>query len=179
MSKINLIKLLVLGLIVGLTVFLAFHSRQVEPVGPGDEAPDFTLPALNGQNISLTAFRGRVVVLNFWATWCPPCIEEMPSLQKFATAMEPLGITVLGVSVDHDPEALEKFVADAQLTFPIARDPNQKVSSRYGTSKFPETYVIGTEGRIAEKLIGAIDWQEAAVITRVKSLARPRHPRTR
>ena len=179
MSKINLIKLLVLASIVGLTVFLAFHSRQVEPVAQGDEAPGFTLPSSKGDNISLADFRGRVVVLNFWATWCPPCIEEMPSLQSFAAAMEPFGVTVLGVSVDHDPEALEKFVANTQLTFPIARDPNQKVSSRYGTFKFPESYVIDSEGRVAEKLIGAVNWQDARVVSRIRSLARPRDPRAR
>ena len=179
MSKINLIKLLVLTSIVGLTVFLAFHSRKVEPVKQGDDAPNFTLPALKGKDISLSDFRSRVVVLNFWATWCPPCVEEMPSLETFAEQMKPFGVTVLGVSVDHDPEALQKFVADAQITFPIARDTGQAVASRYGTSKFPETYVIDSEGRIAEKLIGAVDWQDTQIVSRVRSLARPRDPSAR
>jgi peroxiredoxin len=179
MSKINVIKLLVLGSIVGLTVFLAIHSRRVEPVRRGDDAPDFTLPALSGEKISLADFRGRVVVLNFWATWCPPCVEEMPSLKRFADQIEPFGVTVLGVSVDHDPDALQKFVAETKLGFPIARDADQKVSSRYGTFKFPETYIINSEGRVAEKLIGAIDWQDAQVVSRVRSLARTRDPRAR
>jgi peroxiredoxin len=139
----------------------------------GDEAPAFTLPDLKGNSISLADFRGCVVVLNFWATWCPPCVEEMPSLRRFADEMQPFGVAVLGVSVDHDPEALRKFVADFRLSFPIARDTGQAVASRYGTSKFPETYVIDTEGRIAEKLIGAVNWQDSAIVNRVRRLAGP------
>ena len=114
MSKINVIRLLVLSAIVGVTVFLAFHSRQPEAVRPGQRAPDFTLPALSPGTISLSDFRNRVVVLNFWATWCPPCVEETPSLRRLAEQMSPFGVTVIGVSVDTDAEALDKFVADAQ-----------------------------------------------------------------
>jgi peroxiredoxin len=179
MSKINLLKLLVLASIVGLTVFLAFHSRPRKPVERGDAAPAFTLPDLQGNSISLSDFRGRVVVLNFWATWCPPCVEEMPSLRRFAGQMEPLGVTVLGVSVDHDPDDVKRFVADFQLNFPIARDSNQAVASRYGTWKFPETYIIDPEGRIAEKLIGVVDWQDSRIVSRVRSLARPQASGTR
>lgn len=172
MSKTNVLKLLILSSIVAFTVFLALQSRQAHPPEVGESAPDFTLPGLSGPSISLSDFRQRVVVVNFWATWCPPCIEETPSLKKFADQMGGTGVTVIGVSVDQDPQALGKFVTSAQLTFPIARDPDQSVSSRYGTFKFPESYIIDTEGRIARKIVGAIDWQDPRIIGFVRNLAR-------
>ena len=171
MSKINLLKLLVLGSIVGVTLFLALQSRRTEPARVGAQAPDFTLPALDGRSIALQDFRGRVVVLNFWATWCPPCVEEMPSLKSFSEEMDPGGVTVLGVSVDYDAEALAKFVARTQLAFPIARDVGQRVSSRYGTFKYPETYIIDKNGKIAEKLVGVVNWQDPRTLTLVRNIA--------
>jgi len=174
MSKTNLVKLLVLSSIVGVTVFLAFYSRQPQPVEKGEKAPDFLLPTLADNKISLSDLHGRVVVLNFWATWCPPCVEETPSLNRFSEQMEAQGVTVIGVSVDRDAAALEKFVANAQLIFPIARDPQQTVSSRYGTFKFPESYIIDLDGRIAEKLIGAVNWQDERIVNLVSGLARAR-----
>ena len=171
MSKTNVLKLLVLGAIVGATIFLIISSRRPEPVKLGDAAPDFTLPALEGPRISLRDYRSRVVVLNFWATWCPPCVEETPSLKRFAEEMQSDGVEVIGVSVDEDGAALRKFVTEAQLSFPIARDPERTVAARYGTFKFPETYIVDSEGRIAEKLIGPIDWQDPRIIERVKYLA--------
>ncbi len=179
MSKINLIRVLVLGSIVGVTVFFALQSRRTEPPRVGDIAPDFTLPELDGRNISLRDFQGRVVVLNFWATWCPPCVEEMPSLKIFSDQMKPLGVTVLGVSVDYDADALNKFVARTRLDFPIAHDMGQRVSSRYGTFKYPETYIIDAGGKLSEKLVGPINWQDERVMNRVQSLAAPARPGAR
>jgi peroxiredoxin len=171
MSKTNVLKLLVLGAIVGATVFLIISSRRPAPVKSGDAAPNFTLPTLDGPRISLRDYRSHVVVVNFWATWCPPCVEETPSLKRFADEMQSDGVKVIGVSVDQDEAALRKFVAEAQLSFPIARDPEAAVAARYGTFKFPETYIVDSEGKIAEKLIGAIDWQDPRIVGRIKSLA--------
>jgi len=173
MSKTNLVKLLVLAVIVAGAVFLALQSRQPRLPQVGDAAPDFTLPTLTPQSISLRDYRRSVVVVNFWATWCPSCIEEMPSLNEFVERGRGLGVTVIGVSVDQDRAALERFVAEARLSFPVARDPDQAVASRYGTFKFPESYIIDSEGRIARKIIGAIDWRDPQIISLVSSLARP------
>ena len=103
----------------------------------------------------------------------------MPSLKIFSEQMEAQGITVLGVSVDYDTEALEKFVVREHLKFPIVHDAGQNVSARYGTYKYPETYVIDPEGRVSEKLIGAINWQDARIASRVRSLAAPGNPAAR
>jgi len=173
MSKRNLLKLLVLAAIVAGAIFLALQSRRPRPLEVGDVAPDFTLPTLTQASVSLHDYRHDVVVVNFWATWCPPCIEEAPSLKEFAERLRGQGVTVIGVSVDQDKAALERFVASAQLSFPIARDPEQAVAARYGTFKFPESYVIDAEGRIARKIVGAIDWRDPQIISFVGSLSRP------
>lgn len=173
MSKTNLLKLLVLAAIVAGAILFALHSRQPAPPQMGEAAPDFTLPTLTGQSISLRDYRRSVMVVNFWATWCAPCLEEMPSLNEFAERERGLGVNVIGVSVDQDTAALERFVANARLSFSIARDPAQAVAARYGTFKFPESYVIDAEGRISRRIIGAIDWRDPEITSFVSSLARP------
>ena len=171
MSKIRIAQFAVLASIAAATVFFMLYSHRPLPVRTGSVAPDFNLPKLDGRNVSLRDFRGRVVVLNFWATWCPPCVEEMPSLISFAEQMDPQGITVLGASVDYDGEALSKFIARNGIRFPIVRDKDQRIASRYGTFKYPETYIIDREGRISEKLIGPMNWQDPGIVSRVRSLA--------
>jgi peroxiredoxin len=171
MSKTNAVKLLVLLLILGGAIFLALRLRQPRPVDIGERAPDFTLPALTQGSLSLHDFGRHIVVLNFWATWCPPCVDEAPGLEKFAEQMRLQGVAVLGVSVDRDAEALQTFVAQQHLSFPILRDPDQSVANRYGTFKFPETYIIDEEGTVAEKLIGAVDWQDPRLVVFVQELA--------
>jgi cytochrome c biogenesis protein CcmG, thiol:disulfide interchange protein DsbE len=172
MSKTNLVKFALLFLFLAGALFFALYQGPRRMVGPGDLAPDFTLPALGGGSIALRDFRPQVVVVNFWATWCPPCVDETPSLKKFAEQMRASGVVVIGVSEDHDRAALEKFVADYHLTYPIARDLDQAVASRYGTFKYPESYIIGEDGRIARKIVGAIDWQNPDLLSAVQELAR-------
>jgi len=172
MGKTNAVKIVVLLLILGGAVILGLRLRRPHPVEIGERAPDFTLPALPQGSLSLHDFGRHVVVLNFWATWCPPCVEETPSLEKFAEQMRLQGVAVMGVSVDQDGAALQTFAAEQHLSFPILRDPDQSVANRYGTFQFPETYIVDQDGRVAEKLIGAVDWQDPRLITFVQELAR-------
>jgi len=108
--------------------------------------------------ITLSQFRGHVVVLNFWATWCPPCVEEMPSLVEMQRRFKAKGVTVLAVSVDVDESAYRQFVKDHNVDLLTVRDPDQKSSALYGTFKFPETYIVDRNGVIRRKFIGAVDW---------------------
>ena len=172
MSKTNALRILALLLILGGAAIFALRLRQPRPVDIGERAPDFTLPALNRGSLSLHDFSGQVVVLNFWATWCPPCVEETPGLEKFAERMRSQGVAVMGVSVDQDGVALQTFAAQQHLSFPIGRDPDRSLANRYGTFQFPETYIIDQDGRVAEKLIGPVDWQDPRIITVVQELAR-------
>ena len=98
------------------------------------------------------------MVLNFWATWCPPCVEEMPSLIEMQRRMKGKGITVLAVSVDVDEKAYHQFLKDHNVNLVTVRDPSQKTANMYGTFKFPETYVIDRNGAMRRKFLGAVDW---------------------
>jgi cytochrome c biogenesis protein CcmG/thiol:disulfide interchange protein DsbE len=114
--------------------------------------------------ITLSQYRGQVVVLNFWATWCPPCVEEMPSLVEMQRRMKAKGITVLAVSVDVDEGAYKQFLKDHNVSLLTVRDPEHKSSELYGTFKYPETYVIDRGGVMRRKFIGAVDWTEPDVV---------------
>src|SRR2546422_7429845 len=163
----------VLAAALGVVLLFAMPTyRQGEASIAGTTARDFSVD-IAGRPGHLTDLKGRVVVLNFWATWCPPCVEETPSLERFAEKAKPLGVVVLGVSVDTDLEALQKFVADYHLTFPIARDPSRALPARYGTFQFPETYILDRNGRVAEKIISNDDWDDPRMLSFVEALARP------
>jgi peroxiredoxin len=115
------------------------------------------------RTVKLSDFRGQVVVLNFWATWCPPCVEEMPSLVTMQQRMKAKGVTVVGVSVDVDQSAYKQFIKDHNVNLLTVRDPGQKSSGLYGTFKFPETYIIDRNGVMRRKFIGAVDWTEPEI----------------
>ena len=172
MSKTNLAKLFLLVVIVGLALSFALLHRESPGVAIGEAAPDFTLSTLTPGSVLLRNYRRQVVVLNFWATWCPPCVEETPSLENFAEQMRDQGVTVIGISVDQDRMAVQKFVERFHISYLIALDSDQGVANRYGTSKFPETYILDRDGRVAEKLIGAIDWQDPRIVSFVQELTR-------
>lgn len=129
----------------------------------GAAAPDFTVRD-SDRTVTLSQLKGQVVVLNFWATWCPPCIEETPSLVRMQQRMKAKGITVLAVSVDVDESAYRQFLKAHDVNLLTVRDADQKSNGLYGTFKFPETYVIDRDGVVRRKFIGAVDWTEPDVI---------------
>lgn len=154
---------MLLGVATALT--LSISSCNKDP-GPqvGMPAPDFALPDLEGNVHRLGDFRGQVVVLNFWATWCPPCIDEMPSLEKLHQAFAERGVAVLAVSVDERFSDVPKFVGKLGLTFSILYDEGKKTSRKYQTFKYPETYILDREGRLKSKVVGPRDWAAPSVI---------------
>jgi cytochrome c biogenesis protein CcmG, thiol:disulfide interchange protein DsbE len=141
---------------------LASCSRGSRPPHIGANAPDFTVQD-DDRKVTLSQLHGQVVVLNFWATWCPPCIEETPSLVVMQQRMKDKGITVLAVSVDVDESAYRRFLKEHGVNLLTVRDPDQKSASLYGTFKFPETYVIDRGGVLRRKFIGAVDWTEPEI----------------
>jgi cytochrome c biogenesis protein CcmG, thiol:disulfide interchange protein DsbE len=129
----------------------------------GTAAPDFTVQDAD-RKVELRDFRGKTVVLNFWATWCPPCVEEMPSLVQLEQRMGNKGVAILGVSIDVDADAYHKFLKDYKVDFLTVRDPDQKSNRLYGTFKFPETYIIDRNGVVRRKFIGAVDWSSPEIV---------------
>jgi cytochrome c biogenesis protein CcmG/thiol:disulfide interchange protein DsbE len=127
------------------------------PTRIGSNAPDFTVQD-SDHSVTLSQFRGQVVVLNFWGSFCPPCIEETPSLVQMQSRLKQKGVVVLGVSIDTDDAAYHKFLKDYNLNIVTVRDGGQKASSLYGTFGWPETYVIDRKGVIRRKFIGAVEW---------------------
>jgi peroxiredoxin len=150
--------------------FIVADALQEKVVGVGDRAPSFTIVADNGRQVSTKDFGGKVLVLNFWATWCPPCIEEIPSLEAMAKQLAPKGVVVLGVSVDRNAAAYERFRKQARITFLTARDEEARISSSYGTFKYPETYVIDSQGRVRQKHIGPRNWMDPEIVRSIEAL---------
>lgn len=137
----------------------------------GQTAPDFTLNDLAGKPVSLDALRGKVVIVNFWATWCPPCRAEMPSMELLHRELADEGLVMLAVNVERDGrQTVPKFLAASPHSFPILIDEKEEIQKRYGVYKFPESYVIRKDGVIDDKVIGAIDWAHPQTIAYFRDL---------
>jgi len=139
------------------------------PPRVGLPAKAFTLQD-SDRKVSLDQFRGQVVVLNFWATWCPPCVEELPSLMTMQDRLKSRGITVVGVSIDVDGDAYHRFLKLHGINFLTVRDPEEKVADMYGTSGWPETYIIDRQGIMRRKFVGPVDWTSPDVIEYLNKL---------
>jgi len=133
----------------------AFTERVVEK---GQQAPDFAIVTDSGRTISPRNFGGKLLVLNFWATWCPPCVAETPSLNEMAKQLKAQGVVVVGVSIDKNDNSYRAFNQRMRVGYETMRDPEARISSSFGTFKFPETYVITPDGRVVDKIISDRDW---------------------
>ncbi|MEW6544463.1 MAG: TlpA disulfide reductase family protein [Nitrospirota bacterium] len=155
--KITVVSVAILALAFGV-VWL--QSSKYEPLTVGKEAPDFELPNLDEKPVRLSDFRGKVVFLNFWATWCKPCREEMPSMEVLHKNFERDGLVVLAVSIDRvtTKKDIPPFVKSLNLTFPILVDSWGQTDKRYKLMGVPETYIIDGQGVLREKVIGPRDW---------------------
>jgi thiol-disulfide isomerase/thioredoxin len=140
-------------------------------------APPFQVSDLNGNPVSLSAFRGEVVFLNFWASWCPPCLEEFPSMLSLATAMRERPFRMIALTQDEDPEALMAFLRTLDLPddrILILQDPEGRVAHAYGTRLLPESYVIDPRGMIVARFAGERDWSRPEAQQLAERLVR--HP---
>ncbi len=139
-------QILRLVLVAGLSgVLLPVSLAAGEASGP---AADFSLPSRGGQPVSLSALRGQVVLINFWATWCGPCRKEMPLLEQIQKKYAPLGFTMLGVNVEEDTTQMEAFLGDVPVTFPVLLDPANRVSKLYDVAAMPSTVIVDRKGNV-------------------------------
>jgi len=158
-----------IGVLLAAFVYVIFVSLYERIVEVGDTAPDFSITADNGQTITPRSFGGKLLVLNFWATWCAPCIEELPSLDQFQRQLADSGVVVLGVSMDKDDKLYKRFLSRVNVSFLTARDPSNKINAEYGTFKFPESYIIGSDGKVLMKIISSTNWVDDKMLSYVKS----------
>jgi len=144
------------------TSMLAGCYSGTRPPRIGNPAKEFSVQD-SDRKVSLDQFRGQIVVLNFWATWCPPCVEEMPSLVEMQRRMKAKGVTVVAVSIDEDESAYRAFLKQHGVDLLTVRDPGQKTPALYGTRGWPETFIIDRHGVMRRKFIGAVDWTEPEI----------------
>jgi peroxiredoxin len=162
-----------IGVMVVLVIAFVFVIKDLfvqRIVEAGDRAPDFRVTTENGRTITRDDFGGKVLVLNFWATWCPPCVEETPSLSEFARQTEKEGIVVLALSIDKSEQAYRRFLQQVRPAFQTARDPEAQIPARFGTFKWPETYVIDRDGRVRHKYISNRNWTDPAILSEIRSV---------
>jgi len=154
--------------IVALAILSGCYSGS-RPKGIGHKAPSFTAQD-SDREISLSQFRGQTVVLNFWASWCSPCIAETPSLVNMQRRLQTRGIIVVAISADKDEAAYRRFITNYGINFLTVRDPSERIQHLYGTIQLPETYIIDRDGRLRRKFANAVDWNSPEVVQFLLSL---------
>ena len=142
-------------------------DRGSPPKNLGKMAPDFSITS-DGQTVRLSQFRGKVVLLNFWATWCAPCLDELPSLLELHKQMPHL--VILAVSIDQDPVAYRNFLQEYHVNLLDVRDPSQRINHLYGTVLIPDSYVIDQTGHLRRKFVNAQNWTSPDIEQYLKSI---------
>lgn len=134
------------------------EGRSRGGIEVGGPAPDFSLTDLDGRQWKLSELRGKVVFINFWATWCPPCMGEMPSMQALHEGMPPESFQMLGLLYNDRPEFARNLMKKIGLGFPVLVDQENQIATAYGITGVPETFLVDAEGIVREKIIGPQDW---------------------
>jgi len=157
-----------LGILLGLIASSGLAASDLA----GQTAPDFSLRSASGQNLRLSEYRGDVVMINFWATWCGPCRQEMPLLDELFTRYERVGFSLLGVNIDDDSRRAMKMIEDLGVSFPVLFDENKEVSKLYQVEAMPVTVIIDREGTVRYVHQGYKPGYEEHYLTEIRSLLR-------
>jgi peroxiredoxin len=152
----NTLRAILVGLTLGLIGTIVYSLRDTS-AKEGAKAPQFSITTDAGRRVTATSFGGKVLILNFWATWCAPCIQEIPSLNEFQKEFAKDGVVVVAVSVDKSAQKYRNFLDHVHVSFETARDPTANLSAEYGTFQYPESYII-KDGRVVRKLPNAENW---------------------
>ncbi|MBZ5580921.1 MAG: TlpA family protein disulfide reductase [Acidobacteriia bacterium] len=174
MHRINTVDWVLRGSLAALSIAFvavvakAVYDPPIHVVVAGEQAPSFRIAAETGRTVSVPNFGGKLLVLNFWATWCPPCVQETPSLSQLAADYANRGVVVLGVSVDSSDAAYRAFLQKYKPAFLTARDA--RIHRDYGTFMYPETYLIDGSGKVVQKIAEAADWSNPNIRQYIESL---------
>lgn len=159
--KRNMLKFLIPGMVfLFLTITGASANSIEEGLEIGDRAPDFELNTLEGETMQLSDFKGERVMINFWATWCPPCRQEMPDIERFYQEYQPAILSVNLTDTEMNTDQVERFRREFELTFPFLLDHEGKVADLYRVQPIPMTYMIDAEGVIQFKMFGALSYEQ-------------------
>jgi thiol-disulfide isomerase/thioredoxin len=165
------------GILLVVLALVIVYSVQDHVVAAGDSAPNFRVKTESGVEMTPTSFGGKVLILNFWASWCAPCVQEIPSLNQIQKMFASQGLVVLGVNVDSKEELYRNMLQRFQITFQTVRDPQENINYRYGTYKVPESYIIDRNGKVLQKYAGLPDvngewkvWTDPQIVSYVRSL---------
>lgn len=162
--------LLLILLFAAAAIYFGYFLPKKTGVQIGDAAPNFSIQDRDGQTRSLQDYRGETVLLNFWATWCPPCVWEMPSLERLHKTLGADGFRVLAVSLDEQGwPPVDQFLERVSISFPILLDAQGEVANIYGTFQLPETYLIGPDGIVLKKYIGPREWDDAVIVSEIRN----------
>lgn len=164
----NALRALLLALTLAFVAVIAYSLRDTS-AKEGGEAPQFSITTDEGHHISTNSFGGKVLVLNFWATWCTPCVQEIPSLNEFQKEFAKDGVVVVAVSIDKNQQKYRNFLEHVHVSFDTARDPSANLSAEYGTFQYPESYII-KDGRVVRKFGNAENWLSDDMKQYVQSL---------
>ena len=165
--------IIVLLVLAGFAGYIYSNLPTTASVVTGEVAPDFKLEDTKGNQVSLSGLRGKVVMVNFWATWCPPCIEEMPSMERLNEAMADDDFVLLAINTEKNGRSVvPPFLNKTPYTFPILYDDKGNVQKQYGVYKFPESFIIRKDGTVDQKIIGPLDWSSPKTIAYLKSLSK-------
>jgi len=146
-------------------------KKTREGISEGEITPDFTLKDLKGMEVNLKEFRGKVVLLNFWATWCPPCRKEIPSMVELYKRYKDKGVEIIGVNLDKiDRSGVEKFNSEYNINFPILLDPSGRVAALYGIVALPTTLLLDRKGKIRTRVTGGVDWITQENLQKIETL---------
>ena len=168
MTTTNIFRALLGVLVLSFLGLIGFTLRDTS-AKEGGRAPAFSIVTDQGKRVTPTSFGGKVLVLNFWASWCQPCVEEIPSLNQFQRRFADDGVVVVAVSVDKNAQHYKNFLSHIPVSFETMRDANADVSTEYGTFVYPETYII-KNGTVVRKFVGAENWVDDNVTQYVKGL---------
>ncbi len=166
-------RLLPLLLLLGLLQNSAAARESLTRVEGAPMAPDFSLPDMDGQQHKLSDFHGKTVIVNFWATWCPPCRAELPSMNRAWAKVKKDGIVMIAINVGEDEDTIFSFMGDYPIDFLMLLDQSSKVTQHWPIKGLPTTYVIDPQGHLYYRAIGSRKWDASKLLDQVRAIKKP------